>query len=382
LTPVHVRLVPSAVTGTPTLLLNDAGTALYQSGSGSTTLVFTYTVAAGQNTSALAITGVNLPSGASVTDAGGHSADFSAALVTFTGLQIDGMAPIITSVTGSQGTFQAGSLITIVLTLSEAVTVSGGTPTLTLNDGGTATYDAAHSTATGLVFDYMVAKTDKAASPLTILSVNQNGAMVLDADGSGNLANLSGAVTALTGTDINIAANGSTTLVTGANSTVTLGNGNDTVTAGANSTVTLGNGGDTVTAGANSTVTWNNSTVTAGNGNDTVYAGENDTIKVGNGSDFIFAGASDTINLGTGIDTVEFGVSPKTTLIGNETVNNFAPSQDIIVFNAALFVNFAAAFGAATQVGPDTVIVHDPTDTVMLHNVALASLSAKNFQFT
>jgi len=39
--------------------------------------------------------------------------------------------------------------------MSEAVTVSG-TPTLTLNDGGIATYDAARSSATALTFDYTV----------------------------------------------------------------------------------------------------------------------------------------------------------------------------------------------------------------------------------
>jgi hypothetical protein len=41
------------VTGTPTLALNSGGTANYASGSGASTLTFTYTVAAGQNSSAL-----------------------------------------------------------------------------------------------------------------------------------------------------------------------------------------------------------------------------------------------------------------------------------------------------------------------------------------
>ena len=46
--------------GTPTLTLNDGGTATYTGGSGSNTLSFSYTVAAGQNTAALAVTAVNL----------------------------------------------------------------------------------------------------------------------------------------------------------------------------------------------------------------------------------------------------------------------------------------------------------------------------------
>src|SRR2546430_17237885 len=36
--------------GTPTLALNDGGAATYTSGSGSNSLIFSYTVAAGQNT--------------------------------------------------------------------------------------------------------------------------------------------------------------------------------------------------------------------------------------------------------------------------------------------------------------------------------------------
>ena len=53
--------------GTPTLTLNDGGTATYSGGSGTSALTFSYTVGAGQNTSALAATAVNLNS-ASITD--------------------------------------------------------------------------------------------------------------------------------------------------------------------------------------------------------------------------------------------------------------------------------------------------------------------------
>ena len=46
--------------GTPTLALNDGGTATYTSGSGTSALTFSYTVAAGQNTPDLMVTAVNL----------------------------------------------------------------------------------------------------------------------------------------------------------------------------------------------------------------------------------------------------------------------------------------------------------------------------------
>ena len=42
--------------GTPTLTLNDGGTATYTGGSGTNALTFSYTVAAGQNTSDLTVT--------------------------------------------------------------------------------------------------------------------------------------------------------------------------------------------------------------------------------------------------------------------------------------------------------------------------------------
>ena len=53
--------------GTPTLTLNDGGTATYSGGSGTSALTFSYTVGAGQNTAALAATAVNLNS-ASISD--------------------------------------------------------------------------------------------------------------------------------------------------------------------------------------------------------------------------------------------------------------------------------------------------------------------------
>ena len=85
-----------AVTGSgaPTLSLNDGGTATYTGGSGTNALTFSYTVAAGQNTAALAVTGVNLNgasvtnslpetvtagSGGSLTDANGHVWSFGSA---------------------------------------------------------------------------------------------------------------------------------------------------------------------------------------------------------------------------------------------------------------------------------------------------------------
>jgi hypothetical protein len=92
--------------GAPTLTLNDGGTATFSSGSGTTALTFSYTVGAGQNTSALAATAVNLNS-ASITDGAGNAAILSLSGLPQSGPQIDTTpppAPVITSdkVTGKR----------------------------------------------------------------------------------------------------------------------------------------------------------------------------------------------------------------------------------------------------------------------------------------
>ena len=139
--------------GTPTLTLNDGGTATYTSGSGTSALTFTYTVGAGQNVSALAATAVNLNS-ATIKDGAGNAASLSLTGLSQTGPQIDTTAPTVSSVTATAGNYNTGKTVTLTLNMSEAATVTG-TPTLTLNDGGTATY-VSGSGSNALVFNYTV----------------------------------------------------------------------------------------------------------------------------------------------------------------------------------------------------------------------------------
>ena len=176
--------------GTPTLTFNDGGTATYVSGSGTNTLTFSYTVAAGQNTPDLTVTAVSL-NGATVKDGSGNAANLSLSGVTQGGPQIDTTTPTISSITNSpsSGDIGAGNTITLTLAMSEMVTVntSGGAPTLTLNDGGTATYTGG-SGSSALTFSYTVAAGQNTPD-LTISAVNLNGAAI--ADGAGNAASLS-----------------------------------------------------------------------------------------------------------------------------------------------------------------------------------------------
>jgi hypothetical protein len=180
--------------GTPTLILNDGGVATLTGGSGSSVLTFQYTVANGQNTPDLAITGVNLH-GATLHDTSGNDADLSGLVVNPAGtLQIDTHTPHLNNIAASpdSGVEFLGSTVHFTFNFDEAVHVTSGTPTLTLNDGGTAVYNAAATALLGdpskLVFDYTVGAGEMSILPLAITGFSAHGAIV--DDGAGNHADL------------------------------------------------------------------------------------------------------------------------------------------------------------------------------------------------
>src|SRR5262249_54012422 len=168
---MHLTLTPTLFPYTTlfrSLLLNDGGTASYNSALSNPatgSLVFDYTVVSGQNTPDLDRKSV--VKGKGVQDVAGNNVNITGAPTNPAGtLQIDTIAPTVTAMAasgtginaGGNGDLNAGHLVHLTMTLSEALTVTG-TPTLLLNDGGTASYNSALSNpATGsLVFDYTVA---------------------------------------------------------------------------------------------------------------------------------------------------------------------------------------------------------------------------------
>ena len=103
----------------------------------------------------------------------------------------DTVPPTVTGVTATVSLkgLNAGKTVTISLAMSEAVKVTGK-PTLALNDGGTATYDAAKSTAKSLVFDYSVTAGRNTAG-LTVTKVTlPTGASITDLAGNALAATL------------------------------------------------------------------------------------------------------------------------------------------------------------------------------------------------
>lgn len=138
------------VTGTPQLQLETGTTDRtinYASGSGSTTLVFNYTVQSGDISSDLDYTGtgaLTLNAG-TIKDGAGNNATLTLAspgtagsLAANKALVIDGVVPTVTNVTATtaNGTYGPGDVISITISFSENVTVTG-TPLLTLETGTT-----------------------------------------------------------------------------------------------------------------------------------------------------------------------------------------------------------------------------------------------------
>ena len=183
------------VTGIPALMLNDGGTAIYKSGSDTNLLTFTYTVGNAQNTSALAVTGNNLNgSTVAIRDASGNQADLSGADVTFTGLAIGATVSSILA-SPSTGDLGPGKKVVFSVDMSEPVKVSGGTPYLSLNDGGKATYTSGSGTNV-LTFTYTVGAlgSGQNVSALAVTGFNLNGATVYDSGIVADTADLSGVV--------------------------------------------------------------------------------------------------------------------------------------------------------------------------------------------
>ncbi len=113
------------VSGTPSLSLNDGGTATYASGSGSNVLLFTYTPTSGQSAGTLSVTGMT----GTVTDAFGAGFD-DTITASFAGLSVDNAPPTLTLTSTSSDALQGGTSIS-ALSGAPTITDTSGTGTLT-----------------------------------------------------------------------------------------------------------------------------------------------------------------------------------------------------------------------------------------------------------
>lgn len=152
---------PVYVSGRPRLKLNAGANAYayYRRGRGTNTLSFEYTVAEKDVSAGLNIYALELFGGSTITDKAGNVANIvvGTSLVPNT-LVIDGVAPIVTSVTSTtaNGSYNTGT-IAIQVVFDVAVTVTG-TPRLYLNPARTGCYAEYNSgsTTNTLTFNYAV----------------------------------------------------------------------------------------------------------------------------------------------------------------------------------------------------------------------------------
>jgi len=134
----------AVVTGTPRIAMDINGSTVYAdyaSGSNSSTLVFTYTVAAGQtDADGIDVTAtIDLNSG-TIKDGAANDATLTFTAVDTSGILIDSVVPTISSVSGpSNNTYVSGDNLDFVVTTDSAVTVTGS-PRIALDIGSTAVY--------------------------------------------------------------------------------------------------------------------------------------------------------------------------------------------------------------------------------------------------
>jgi VCBS repeat-containing protein len=365
---------------------------------------------------------------------------------------LDTSTPVVTSetvsgsgITAGSGLLTVGEMAVFTVAMSEAVMVSGGTPALTLNDGGTAIYDAAHSTSTSLVFDYTVAAGQHTSS-LSVSGINLNGATVTEVAGNG--ASFAGAVTTfpnlmVDATTPNVVAEHAHDLLGGTVSAtaamgVLVGDSDAypgdvlSVSAVANSAANVGhavNGAfGVLTLNADGSYSYNNTnpsavaaaggvtedlfnfTVSNGHGgtasatlavlitspNDIYLTGSAGSTLRGGSGNYVLDGSAGNMNLTAGNqghqwlvggpgDTLSGGRSTDTFMFapgfGKETINNFTAAQDAIDLPQSLFPNFAAVQADMHASGGNTLIVVDANDVITLSHVSITSLHASNFHF-
>ena len=343
------------VTGTPTLQLNDNEVAIYTKGSGTNTLTFTYAVQSGDNVADLQVTGLNLPSGATIQDAAGNN--LSGSVMGDLGIQIDTTPPAVTEGLAHD----TGWSSTDKVTSNDALTGSGDPNAVVTLTEGTATLGTATANASGIwtftpsaladgVHTIVASETDAAGNtgtasftftldttaPVPVITsevLSKSGAVTL----TGTTAEANDAIAVYDGTKLlgttTTASNGTWTFPTG-----TISNVVHTYTATA--TDVAGNIGPS----SNEAIlgSTNADTLVGTSGNDIIIGnGGNDTITGGLGAD--------TLTGGSGKVKFVYNSSSDSTPSSHDTITDFNASRDIIDFTNIAGVN--AHGGIATFEG-------------------------------
>ncbi len=342
--------------GTPRIALVVGATtryADYVSGSGTSALLFRYTVPNGDIDANGVAVGVLSANGGLMQDAAGNDIATTLNSVGSTAaINVDGSQPSITGVGAStaDGSYGAGQTITITVDFSSAVTVdtTGGTPTLALNGGGSATYTGGSGSST-LTFSYTVGAGQNSAD-LDYSATNAlalNGATIVEAGGAHLAASV---VLATPGTAGSLGASKDIVIDTAAPT--------NTVAGAAFSADTGSSGSDFITKTAAQTI--------SGTLGFNLVAGENVYVSLDNGGSWALATAS------TGANTWSLAGQ---TLTGNSTLkvrltddagnNGTAYSHTYVLDTTAPAISFSSvALWADTGTSATDLITNTAAQTI------------------
>ena len=358
------------VTGTPSLQLNDGEVATYLAGSGTNNLTFGYTVKAGDSTSDLQVTALNL-SGAAITDAAGNP--ISGTAQGDLHLQINGStsAPVVTVSLAND----TGQSSTDKITSNDALTGSADPNAVVKITAGSNTLGTVTANASGV---WSFTPRGLADGSHTIVAGETNSAGLI---GTGSLT----FTLDTTAPQPSISSFGATISTTALNGT---GEPNSTIKEFDGSTVLAtttvnSSGAWTLTTGSLSAGTHNlavTDTDVAGNTSSAPFTitaivgvSENNVLGPTGPGNYILTGNG-------GADTFVFSG----TNFGTNVITDFyvrGGHHDVIQFNQTAFANFAAVQSHSAQVGSNVVITLDAADTVTLVGATLSSLKPFDFHF-
>ena len=376
---------PEKVTGAPELQLNDGGFAVYNAAASTpTNLAFTYTVASGQNTSALAVTGY-VANGGSITELFAVAADMTGATSTLGGLlQIDTTPPAAPTMTPPSytGTTTSGHWIlsgaaetasTVNLYDRTLATPLIGTLTDSAADGSW-TYAGLTSNAANslnVAHDFYATATDAAGN----LSVASGDYWVGSAGNNtftfaSEQALLHGGVWGNGGTDT-VAFSAPATLTDADFANVHLGGLSGAT--GATTAMTLAlNGASTVTLGANAAAA-KFTTITAGSGATSITDGNSGTLgvnaaAVASGQTLTFAGAaSESVTNANTFTIAAAGLASAATLtVASGAANGAVTVTGLVSKLTATAVKgtLNVTTGAAASISIATSTVNPSTNTI------------------
>ena len=401
------------VSGAPTLTLSDGGSATYVSGSGTTSLVFTHTVATGQTAGDLTITGLSL-NGGTLLDVAGNALTASSVIQNPTGTLVVAASGVPTAVTETIYTNASSST---TFTLQDAWVLSNDTDSAHLSlsvssvsglnaNNGDSSFTIKHglsSSGDNAPFTYTI--TDGSASSQVADTVYRTASNTISGSSASDILIDVRGGTALSGgagDDIFVIQNPSGS---SSSSIADLGlGGDDLVVSGSinvnatvnsagfvASSITINNGsGATTLNTAGYRVDLSDSTTgskgftiaNSGSAATLIGSGASDVITGGSGADTISGGAgADTIAGGGGADTLTGGTGAdifKYTAAANLTTTA-GSIEKITDFNSADGdkVDFTTLLASATNLTNTMKI--DSTDGSSTHDLVSISIGGSTY---